>query len=75
MSLLNPTSKIQGGSEDFAFISREVPSVSVMLGMGGTEQEYSYPQHHPKARFDDSVLHLGAGAYAYAAMRWLESNA
>ena len=75
MSLLNPTSKIQGGSEDFAFISKEVPSVSVMLGMGGTEQEYSYPQHHPRARFDDSVLHLGAGAYAYAAMRWLESNA
>lgn len=74
MSLLNPTSKIQGGSEDFAFISREVPAVSVMLGMGGSEIQYSYPQHHPKANFDDSVLYLGAGAYSYAAIRWLESN-
>lgn len=74
MSLFDPTSKILGGSEDFAFISREVPAVSLMLGMGGAEKEYSYPQHHPRAKFDDSVLHLGAGAYAYTAIRWLESN-
>ena len=51
-----------GGSEDFAYISQEVPSVMLALAAGGPEQGCSYPQHHPKVRFDERVLSTGAAA-------------
>lgn len=61
------------GSEDFACISRKVPSL--MLGIPASIPEGTpYPQHHPKVRFDESVLSLGAAAFAYAAARWLEEH-
>ena len=66
--------KIGGGSEDFAFVSIKVPTIGLFLSTGGTGEGYQYPQHHPKAVFDDSVLHLGAAAYAWFALRWLEEN-
>lgn len=66
--------KISGGSEDFAFVSNKVPAVAMMLGTGNAKEGYSFPQHHPKAKFDDSVLFQGAAAYAYMAMRWLEEH-
>ncbi len=61
-----------GGSEDFAFVSHEVPTVSMFLVAGSANDGYIYSQHHPKVRFDDSVLHCGSAAYAYSALRWLE---
>ncbi|MCH5213339.1 MAG: amidohydrolase [Oscillospiraceae bacterium] len=63
-----------GGSEDFAFVSHEVPTVSIFLVAGSINDGYIYGQHHPKVRFDDSVLHCGAAAYAYSALRWLEQH-
>ena len=71
---MGDSNKISGGSEDFAFISTKVPSVSMMLAVGNPENGYCYPQHHPKARFDDSKLFEGAAAYAYVAARWLEEH-
>ena len=52
--------KTSGGSEDFAYISREVPSVMVALAAGDKGKGYNYPLHHPKARFDESALPVGA---------------
>ena len=33
-----------------------------------------YGQHHPKVRFDDSVLYEGSAAYVYMALRWLSDH-
>lgn len=65
--------KRSGGSEDFAYISRKVPSLMLAIGAGDSEKGFSYPLHHPKTTFDENVLCLGGGAMAYVAARWLES--
>ena len=61
-----------GGSEDFAFVSHEAPTVSMFLVAGSSDDGYFYGQHHPKVRFDDSVLYYGSAAYVYSALRCLE---
>ena len=63
-----------GGSEDFAFVSHEVPTVSLFLACGGPAQGCYYSQHHPKVRFDDSILYKGSAAYSYVALRWLAGH-
>lgn len=62
------------GSEDFAYVSQKVPSIMFALAAGHPEEGYCYPQHHPKAKFDESVLPSGSAVYAYTAMRWLEDH-
>ena len=73
----NPTltgGKPGGGSEDFAFVSHEVPTVSMFLAAGNAKEGYTYGQHHPKVRFDDSILYRGTAAYTYMALRWLAEH-
>jgi hippurate hydrolase len=70
----NNKSAHSAGSEDFAYISREVPSVMLALAAGNPDKGYTYSQHHPKVKFDEDVLPIGSAAYAYTAMRWLEEN-
>ncbi len=62
------------GSEDFGFVSQEVPTLLVGLLAGRAEEGYTYPLHHPKVKFNESVLWKGACAYAHVAMRWLEDH-
>ena len=62
------------GSEDFAYVSQEVPSIMLALAAGQPQKGYSYPQHHPKVKFDESALSGGSAVYAYTAMRWLEEH-
>ena len=62
------------GSEDFAYVSQEVPSIMLALASGQPEKGYCYPQHHPMVRFDESVLPTGSAVYAYTALRWLEEH-
>ncbi|MBR6582319.1 MAG: hypothetical protein IKK80_01745, partial [Treponema sp.] len=59
------------GSEDFAFISLEVPSVTFNIGAGSFEEGYPQAVHHPEALFHDGILSGGAAAYAYMALRYL----
>ena len=59
------------GSEDFAYISRQIPIVMVALAAGEPGKGYQYPQHHPKVRFDEDALPYGSAVYAHCAMRWL----
>jgi hippurate hydrolase len=61
-----------GGSEDFSFVSHRVPTIGFFLTAGNTKEGYLYGQHHPKVKYDDSVLYRGTAAYAYTALRWLE---
>ncbi len=63
-----------GGSEDFAFVSHEVPTVSMFISAGNAKEGYIYGQHHPKVRFDDSILYRGTAAYTYMALRWLAEH-
>lgn len=67
------TSK-SSGSEDFAYVSHEVPSMMFALAAGEPDKGYCYPLHHPKVMFDDSVLSTGSAIYAYTALRWLEEH-
>lgn len=62
------------GSEDFAYVSHEVPSIMLALAAGQPEKGYCYPQHHPMVKFDEAVLTDGSAVYAYTAMRWLEEH-
>ena len=61
-----------GGSEDFAWISRQVPSVMVSLAAGEPAKGHTNPLHHPQVTFDESALPYGAAALAYTALRYLK---
>lgn len=63
-SALPKTDGDGGGSEDFAYIAREVPSV--MLALCAGLEKNPYPLHNAKVNFDESVLWKGALAYAMA---------
>lgn len=67
-----PISERGGGSEDFAFVSHEVPVVGMFITAGNATEGYEYGLHNPKVKIDDSVLWEGSAAYAYMALRWLE---
>jgi len=64
-----------GGSEDFAYISHKVPSVMLALAAGRPDQGYTYPQHHPKVTFDESVLHVGAAAFVSSVFGFFRQDA
>lgn len=60
-----------GGSEDFAYVSHEVPSLMLALAAGEPSKGYTYPQHHPKVKFDESVLSTGAAVFVDCAIHYL----
>lgn len=60
-----------GGSEDFAYVSHEVPSLMLALAAGELSKGYVYPQHHPKVKFDESVLSTGAAVFVDCALQYL----
>ena len=63
-----------GGSEDFAYVSQEIPSLMLALAAGEPDKGYHYPQHHPKVNFDEEALPYGCAALAYAAVKYLETH-
>ena len=38
------------------------------------KEGYAYGQHHPKVKFDDSILYEGSAAYSWFALRWLSEH-
>lgn len=68
------SSSKSAGSEDFAYVSQQVPSIMLALAAGQPEKGYIYPQHHPMVKFDEDALVSGSAIYAYAAIRWLEEH-
>lgn len=76
LNSMNEDRKTSGaaGSEDFAYISQEVPSIMLALAAGHPENGYVYPQHHPMVKFDETALTNGSAIYAYTAIRWLEEH-
>ena len=63
-----------GGSEDFAFVSHKVPTISIYMAAGNSAEGYHYNIHNPKLVLDDSILWKGSAAHAYIALRWLEEH-
>ena len=59
-----------GGSEDFAYVAKEVPSLMVALAAGDCREGYEYPLHHPKMRLDEKAFAFGAAVYATVAMEY-----
>lgn len=57
------------GSEDFAYVSHEVPSLMVALAAGQKSEGHIHPAHHPKTTFDEAVLPYGAAIYAQMALK------
>ncbi len=63
-----------GESEDFAWVSQQIPAIVVGLAAGEPAKGYSMPLHHPKVRFDESVLPIGSAILAGFAMDWLNRS-
>ena len=62
------------GSEDFGYITSEVPST--FFGLGGCPTDYpAYPQHSPNIRFNEDAFPVGVAAYVSGAIGWLKSQA
>lgn len=58
-----------GGSEDFAYVSHEVPAIMVALAAGDSRDGYEHPLHHPQMRLDTKAFVYGTAALAEVAMR------
>lgn len=58
-----------GGSEDFAYVSHEVPSIMVALAAGDSRDGYEHSLHHPQMRLDTKAFVYGVAALAEVAMR------
>ena len=71
LSSMGGQSSKSAGSEDFAYISHKVPTIMIALAAGQAKNGYSYPQHHPKVKFDEDALPFGSCVYAYVALKWL----
>lgn len=66
-------SKIQG-SEDFAYISQAMPSVSVAIAAGSIKDGFTLPLHNPKVTFDERALEVGCKVFAYNAIKLLTTE-
>ncbi|MGE6610917.1 M20 metallopeptidase family protein [Peribacillus sp. NPDC076916] len=60
-----------GGSEDFSYISQEVPSAFVVLGTG---KEGAAPVHNPRMHQNEEMFIYGAALHANVAMEWLKAQ-
>lgn len=68
---LGGEAKKSSGSEDFANITHQVPSLMVALAAGRPQDGYAYPAHHPRTAFDEAALSAGAAVYACLAVNAL----
>ncbi len=64
----------KGGSEDFAYVSKEVPTVMLALAAGEPDKGFQYHQHHPKVVFDEMVMKIGSALMAYNAFEWVNNK-
>ena len=62
------------GSEDFAYISQAVPSVTVAIAAGSKDDGHQYPLHNPKVTFDEDALEVGCRIFTHNALKILDSE-
>ena len=72
---LLPLQKTRGmGSEDFSFVTQQIPSAMVSLG-STSPQGQAYPMHHPKVVFDETAFVYGTAAYVQIALSYFADEA
>lgn len=62
------------GSEDFAYISQEIPSILIYLGAGDSRNGEIYGVHSPYVVFNEDCILNGVKAHVFGAIKWLEKN-
>ncbi len=60
-------------SDDYAMITNEVPSCYFNLSAGYSDERGDFGVHHPKVRFNEDALPIGASMLAHCAYRWLQN--
>ena len=58
-NIVKQDNELSGGSEDFAEVSKIIPTNLFMLCAGKKDDGYEYNIHHPKTIFDPDVLKYG----------------
>ena len=61
-------------SDDFGYISREIPSVMFFLGCRPEGAENNL-LHNPKVVFDEEALPIGSAPLSHVAAKWLKEHA
>lgn len=59
------------GSEDFSYISHQLPSLMLAIAAGGLSE---YPLHHPAVVFNEEALPYGVTAYAGFALGMMQKK-
>lgn len=62
-------------SDDFGYVSEQIPSVFFLIAAGPTDGTECYPNHNPQVVFDEGAMPLGAAIHAQCAFRYLQENA
>lgn len=65
-----PRSTRGGGSEDFSYVSRLVPTAMASICAGSIDDGYKYPLHHREVSFDTDALKYGSSLMAYIAFNF-----
>ncbi len=59
------------GGEDMSFFLQSVPGCYFFLGSANATRNFTYPHHHPRFDFDETVLQVGVEMFARCAERFL----
>lgn len=62
------------GSEDFSYVSHEVPTVTFWLGAADSRHQEAYPVHHPKVVVNEAIMPYGVATHVGMALSWLAEN-
>lgn len=62
------------GSEDFALVSKRVPTAYFMLGAMPDDGSEPHSHHTPQVRFNEDELAIAAACYVASARYWLERH-
>ena len=60
------------GSEDMAFIMKEIPGCYYFVGSANAEKGLNFAHHHPRFDFDERVLPRAASLMASAAAEFMK---
>jgi len=58
-------------SDDYAMITSQVPSCYFNISAGFLDERGDYGVHHPKVRFNEDALPVGASILSHCAAKWL----
>jgi amidohydrolase len=62
------------GSEDFAFMTREIPGCYFFIGSANPEMGLNASHHHPKFNFDEDALPRGVALITAAAVQFMRQQ-